>query len=184
MGHRVTRAVSHFSVDEVKERMQTESRPWVRHHWWIIYHALVAPCNAEEIALHPGVTATTVHRVISAFSRQGPAAMETPGKEGRWHEYLALSEELVFLAPFFTQAENGQIATTAQIQHAFEEHVGHQVDDSMIYRLLHRHGWRKVMPRPRHPQADLQTHEQFKKTFQRTWEQQLPREKLGMSVLS
>jgi len=43
MGHRITRAASHLSVDEVKERMKTERRPWVRQYWWIIYNALVAP---------------------------------------------------------------------------------------------------------------------------------------------
>src|SRR6266704_4403940 len=60
MGHRITRAASHLSGEEVKERMKTEARPWVRQHWWIIYNALVAPRKAEEIALHTGVSATTV----------------------------------------------------------------------------------------------------------------------------
>ena len=60
MGHRITRAASHLSVDEVKNRMNTETRPWVRRAWWIVYNALVAPGKAEEIALHTGVSATTV----------------------------------------------------------------------------------------------------------------------------
>jgi hypothetical protein len=68
MGHRITRAASHLSVDEVKERMNTDTRPWVREHRWIIYKALVAPRKAEEIALHTGVSATTVQRVISAYN--------------------------------------------------------------------------------------------------------------------
>jgi transposase len=182
MGHRLTRAASHLSVEEVKERMRTETRPWVRQHWWIIYNALVAPRKAEEIALHTGVSATTVHRVISTYNRLGPSALETPGKGGRRHEYLTLPEEQAFLAPFFTQAESGEIATVAQIQSAFEERVGHQVDDSMIYRLLNRHGWRKLMPRPQHPKADPHVQEQFKKTFPSRWQQQLPRGKLGMSA--
>jgi transposase len=167
MGHRITRAASHLSVDEVKERMNTDVRPWIRQHWWIIYNALVAPRKAEEIALHTGVSATTVHRVISTYNCQGPAAMETPGKGGRRHQYLTLPEEKEFLAPFFAQAESGEIATVAQIQRAYEAKVGHEVDESTIYRLLNRHGWRKLMPRPRHPQADLQEQEQFKKTLQR-----------------
>src|SRR5947209_12386103 len=94
MGHRITRAASHLSVDEVKERMNTDARPWVREHWWIIYNALVAPRKAEEIALHTGVSATTVHRVISTYNRQGPASMETPGKGGRRHQHLTLPEEV------------------------------------------------------------------------------------------
>ena len=165
MGYRITRAAMHLSVDEVKERMNTEARPWVRHHWWIIYNALVAPRKAEEIALHTGVSATTVHRVISTYNRLGPTALETPGKGGRRHEYLTLPEEQAFLAPFFAQAARGEIATVAQIQRAYEAKVGHEVDESTIYRLLNRHGWRKLMPRPRHPQADLQEQEQFKKTL-------------------
>jgi len=50
-----------------------------------------------------------------------------------------------------------------QIQHAFEEKVGHEVNDSTIYRLHNRHSWSKLMPRPRHPKADSQFPEQFKK---------------------
>jgi transposase len=182
MGHRITRAASHLSVEEVKERMNTDARPWVRHHWWIIYNALVAPRKAQEIALHTGVSVTTVHRVISVYNRLGAAAMETPGKGGRRHEYLTLPEEQEFLAPFFAQAERGEIATVAQIQRAYEAKVGHEVDDSTIYRLLARHGWRKLMPRPRHPQADPQAQEHFKKTLRRRLKRQLPRGQPKMSA--
>jgi len=184
MGHRITRAASHLSVEEVKERMNTDARPWVRQHWWIIYNALVAPRKAEEIALHTGVSATTVHRVIATYNRLGPTALETPGKGGRRHEYLTLPEEKEFLAAFFARAESGEIATVAQIQGAFEERVGHQVDDSTIYRLLDRHGWRKLMPRPRHPKADPQAKEQFKKTLKRRLKRQSPRGQPKMSVPS
>jgi transposase len=175
MGHRITRAASHLLVDEVKERMNTDPRPWVRQHWWIIYNALVAPRKADEIALHTGVSATTVHRVISTYNRLGPAAVETPGKGGRRHQYLTLQEEKQFLAPFFAQAERGEIATVQELQRAFEAKVGHEVDDSTIYRLLDRHGWRKLMPRPKHPQADPQAQEQFKKTLKRRLKRQSQR---------
>lgn len=182
MGHRITRAASHLSVEEVKERMNTDARPWVRQHWWIIYNALVAPRKAEEIALHTGVSATTVHRVIATYNRLGPTAMETPGKGGRRHEYLSLPEEQAFLLPFFAQAARGEIATVAQIQRAYEAKVGHEVDDSTIYRLLARHGWRKLMPRPRHPKADPQAQAQFKKTLRSRLRRQSPHGKLAISA--
>ena len=184
MGHRITRATSHLSVDEVKERMNTERRPWVRQHWWIIYNALVAPRKAQEIALHTGVSVSTVHRVISVYNRLGAAALETPGKGGRRHKYLTLPEEKAFLAPFFAQAEGGEIATVAQIQCAYEAKVGHEVDDSTIYRLLHRHGWRKLMPRPRHPKADPAAQEHFKKTLKRRLKRQSLRGQLKIGVRS
>jgi len=41
-----------------------------------------------------------------------------------------------------------------EIQRACEERVGKSVAPSTIYRMLERHGWRKVVPRPRHPKAN------------------------------
>jgi transposase len=179
---RVTHAAAHLPIEEVKNRLKTDPRPWCRQRWLIIYNALVEPRKAEEIARHCGVSKATVHDVISTYNRLGVSAVETAGKGGRRREYLTVEEEKQFLAPFFAQAESGEIATAAQIQAAFEERVGHEVDDSTIYRLLNRHGWRKLMPRPRHPQANLQAQEQFKKTLQRRLKRQLQRDQLKMSA--
>lgn len=98
------------------------------------------PRKAEEIALHIGVSTTTVHRVISNDNRWGPTALETPGKGGCRRVYLSMEAEKEFLAPFFAQAQIGEIATVAHIWQAHAQRVGHEVDDSMIYRLLDRHG--------------------------------------------
>ncbi len=95
---------------------------------------------------------------------------------------LRLEEERAFLTPFFGRAERGELATTEEIWRAFEARVGHEVDDSTIYRLLARHGWRKLMPRPRHPQADPQAQEQFKKTLRRRLRQQSRRGQPTMSA--
>src|SRR2546430_11741396 len=81
MGHRVTRAASHLSADEVKEYMNTGKRPWVRQHWWIIYNALIAPRKAEEIALHTGVSVTTVHQVIATYNRLGQEPWKHQARE-------------------------------------------------------------------------------------------------------
>jgi len=181
---RVTHAASHLSLAEVKTRMRTDPHADRRHRWLIIYNALVQPRRASEIARHCGVSKATVHAVISRYSRLGIAAMESPGKGGRRRQYLTVEEEQEFLAPFFAQAECGEIATVGQIWRAFEQRVGHSVDDSTIYRLLNRHGWRKVMPRPKHPKSDLETQEAFKKTFPFWWMQQLPRANRAMNALS
>jgi transposase len=97
---------------------------------------------------------------------------------------LTFSEEKEFLAPFFTQAESGQIATVGQIQRAYEAKIGHEVDESTLYRLLNRHGWRKLMPRPRHPQADLQEQDQFKKTLKPRLRRSSRLDQSQMNVLS
>ncbi len=181
---RITRAAPHLTIEEVKNRMRTDPRPLYRQRWLIIYNALTEPRKAEEIARHCGVSKATVHDVISTYNRLGVAAVETPGKGGRRHQYLTLEEEEQFLASFFARAEAGEIATTAEIWSAFEAKVGHAVDDSTIYRLLDRHGWRKLMPRPRHPKADPQAKAQFKKILQRRFKRQSQRGQQKMSVQS
>jgi len=80
-------------VEEVKRRMKMDPRSWVRERWGIIYHALMSPRKAEEIARDMGVSVTTVRRVISSYNRLGLAAIETPGKGGRRHEYMSLEQE-------------------------------------------------------------------------------------------
>lgn len=163
---RVTKAVEHLSVEEVKKRMQSDTRPFYRQRWLIIYNAMVDPRPAEEIAKHCGVATDTVHQLISRYNRFGISAVETKGKGGRKRQHMTLEQEKQFLEPFFARAQAGEIATTGEIHRAFEERVEHSVDESMIYRLLHRHGWRKVVPRPRHPKAQEEAQEAFKKNFQ------------------
>jgi transposase len=63
---------------------------------------------------------------------------------------LEKSEE--FLKQFKEKAEKGQIITIEEIAVAFNEKTGKQRKSlSTIYYFLHSHGWRKIMPRSKHP---------------------------------
>lgn len=171
----VTRAAAHLSAEEVLRRWKLDLRPHRRQRWLIIYQALVDPREAWQIAKHCGVSTATVHQLISAYNRRGVEAVETPGKGGRRSGYLSLEQEQAFLAPFFEQARVGTIATAAQIKQAFEVRVGREVAETTIYRLLDRHGWRKLVPRPVHPKADLEEQAAFKKTSSRRFNPPSPR---------
>ncbi|MBE9193737.1 winged helix-turn-helix domain-containing protein [Gloeocapsopsis crepidinum LEGE 06123] len=160
---RVSRVVAHQSVEEVKQKLAETKYAW-QQKWLIIYNAMVDPREAQEIALHTGTSVWTVHKVISKYNRYGAAAIETVGKGGRRNCYLSWQQEQEFLAPFFEQASLGEITTVAVIQKSFEERIGEVVDAATIYRLLQRHGWRKLVPRPHHPKGDLSEQEEFKKT--------------------
>jgi transposase len=162
-----TKAAPHFPVEEVKKKMDEATRPLYRKRWRIIYHALVDPQPAEVIALHCGVAKDTVHKLISRYNRFGLAAIETPGKGGRKRCYLTMEQEEQFLLPLFERAAKGEIATCDEIQATYEAHLGRKVDQSTIYRLLARHGWRKIVPRPKHPKSSRDAQEIFKKTFRR-----------------
>src|SRR5215468_8404528 len=104
MGNRITRAAPHLSENAVQERIQREQRRWCRRRWEIIYQALTAPRKAEDIARTVGVSLATVHQVISGYKRRAVAAIETPGKGGRGHQYLTWEQEHAFLQPFVARA--------------------------------------------------------------------------------
>ena len=45
----------------------------------------------------------------------------------------------------------GHVVEISQIKAAYVEAVGHRIGNGQIYCVLKRRGWRKVMPRSRHP---------------------------------
>ena len=64
---------------------------------------------------------------------------------------MSYEEEAALLKPFEKKAEAGQMVEISEIKAAYQEAVGHPIGTSQIYYVLHRHKWRKVMPRSRHP---------------------------------
>jgi len=161
----LTKAANHLSKEEILKKIKETVGFWRVQKWLVIWNALVDPRPASQIALHTGLALQTVHNLISNYNRIGPAAIETPGKGGRRRAYLSWEEEASFLEPFIQKAVTGQIATAGEIKAALEERLGHGVHKTTVYRLLKRHGWRKITPRPFHIQSNKETQEQFKKNF-------------------
>jgi len=160
---RLSSLVFDMSADDVMKQIKRTVGFWRVQKWLVIWNLLVDPRPLKEIALHVGLAWQTTRNLVSAFNRLGPAAIEGPGKGGRRREYMSLEEEREFLRPFFDQASTGQVATAMQIKRAWEERLGHSVHKTTVYRLLDRHGWRKVVPRPFHSKGRPEQQEEFKK---------------------
>ena len=161
---KITKSIPHLSKEEIQERIKSTVGFWRVQKWLVIWNALVAPRSAAEIALHTGLAEQSVHNLISRYNRLGPEVVEGPGKGGRRRSYLRRDEEAAFLESFKQAALTGQIATAAEIKEALERRIGHKVHKTMVYRLLKRQGWRKLVPRPFHVDADKEEQAAFKKT--------------------
>jgi transposase len=96
--------------------------------------------------------------------RQGEAILADKPKGGRRHENLTVAQEQQLLAPFLEQAQAGGVLVVAPVPAAYEQMVGRAVHPSVVYRALHRQGWRKIMPRPKHPKASEDVREAFQKS--------------------
>ena len=120
--------------------------------------------TASEIAELLGWSTATVHVIHSRWAKEGEALFDVRRRGGRRNHHLSAEVEAKVLAPFLAKAQAGGMLHVAEIQRAYEQQVGKAVAPSTVYRLLDRHGWRKVVPRPRHPKADVAAQAVFKKT--------------------
>ena len=119
---------------------------------------------AAEIARALGWSIGTVHNLHSRYLQEGAPALAGCGRGGRCRQFLTVAEEEKLLAEFVAEAEQGDLTEISAIRVALEQQVGQAVAKSTVYRLLERHGWRKLIPRPFHPDASLAAQEAFKKS--------------------
>jgi transposase len=101
---------------------------------------------AEATEYHPAY----VSQLVSQYCNQGLSAIVENHYTGN-RRNMSYDEEEAFLADYKKLAEQGQLVEVSTIKKAYEEKVGHSIGKGQIYRVLHRHGWRKVMPRSKHP---------------------------------
>jgi hypothetical protein len=78
--------------------------------------------------------------------------------------YLTLEAEKDFLAGFFDAASRGSVLVVSEAWKSLEEKLGHEVAETTVYRMLARHGGRKIMPRRKHPKNSESFQEDVKNT--------------------
>ena len=105
----------------------------------------------DEIAQKLDTSDKMVSQWVSAYINNGGIAALLPKERIGMHRNLSIEEEKEFLSAYTKQAEAGQIIDLNELKAAYIEKVGHSIGGSQIYRMLERHGWRKVMPRSKHP---------------------------------
>lgn len=83
---------------------------------------------------------------------------------------MTLEEEKAFLAPWAEQARDAGVLVVSPLRAALAEKLGrNKIAASVVYRLLARHGWRKVAPDTRHPKSDAAVQAEWKKNSPKRW---------------
>ena len=106
--------------------------------------------SLEEISEKTGYHISTASKLIARYMRDGISAIAENHYKGN-RRNMSFEEEAAILAPFIERAERGEMVDIKEIAAAYQKAVPHKVSDTQIYYVLHRHGWRKIMPRSRHP---------------------------------
>jgi len=103
-----------------------------------------------EISEKLGYSRKRISQLCAEFKVVG---LETYAKlkYGGNNRALSIEEEREILKAFEEKATQGELVTVQSIKGAFDEKRGKDTGRGYIYMLLERHGWRKVMPRSKHP---------------------------------
>jgi hypothetical protein len=72
---KLTSVKPHLSVYEISERLKlTSGRE--RRRWLVIWNDMVDPREARQMALHKGLSVSTVHNLFSAYNRWDPKQLD------------------------------------------------------------------------------------------------------------
>ena len=109
-------------------------------------------------------------KLTGNYLSNGLEALLTTKYKGN-HRAIPAAQLEGFLKEQEAKAKSGHLVTIKTVYEDYQQLVGHKVNLNSFYKLLHRHGWRKVRPRPHHPkQADVSTQETSKKL---TWKSRI-----------
>ena len=106
--------------------------------------------SAEDAAAAVGFHAAYISQLVAKYRDHGLEAISGNHYGGN-RRNMSVEEEAAILAPFKERAEKGELVEVSEIAKAYQAAVDHPVSNGQIYIVLHRHGWRKVMPRSKHP---------------------------------
>jgi transposase len=122
--------------------------------------------SSPQIAPLVGLNSVNIRRIWDRYRAEGESALLRERRGGsRGSAHLTLEEEAEFLKSFLEKSKQGGILIVSEIHEAYEAHVGEEIHLSLIYRLLHRHGWRKIAPRPHHPKRNVEKQEEWRGSF-------------------
>ena len=143
--------ISERDVEKLQERMNQTKKTSV-------YRRLQAVAlrgqgkKREEIAEITGFHIRRVGILCKIYCTDGIEGLERDRRNGGNHRNMSDAEEKAFLEKFIDAANAGQIITVEEIAEAYDKAVGKKHESlSTVYSLLHKHGWRKIVPKQYHP---------------------------------
>jgi len=153
----------HLSLDELERRYKACRDPVERTHW----HALWLFAQGHRIAAIAGLIGLSewsIRKAIHLYNREGPRGVrdrrhEHPGAPRllSWEQQAELRGLLAGAAP------DGGLWTGPKVALWMSEQLGRAVLPGQAWQTLKQLGYSLKRPRRRHPEADPEAQEAFKK---------------------
>jgi len=123
--------------------------------------------TAAAIGRSVGATCTMRTRFLAV--REGRRSAPRGKRELRNRAGASLQQEALVLDDVLADAEHGAVLVVPQLKPLIEQRLGKTLALSSVYRMLARHGWRKLAPDTQHPDGDPQAREDWKKNSPARW---------------
>jgi transposase len=106
--------------------------------------------NNQEVISLSGFGTTSIVRFCNQFQKYGLEGLRSH-YAGPNNRKLSHEEEAAILEKLISGASVGKYVRGVELLKQFEELSGISYHINGFYALIHRHGWRKLMPRGQHP---------------------------------
>ncbi len=153
-----------MNPEELKDHMLASKDRRQFQRWQVIFIMCTQKYRADDVAELVGVTKGTVYQWIHTYNHKGSDALILQGRGGRTGGLLTGEKEEELLNEISEKAMQGLVVIAQPIRKYVERKLGRAVSKDYAYNMLHRHGWRKVSPRPEHPKVNKEQQVEFKKT--------------------
>jgi len=156
---------SEIEIAEIEQKIKDTKKKSAYKRLMVLKYKAVEKLTSKKISELTGYHKDVINRIVKRYKENGIEAILNP-KYGGNRRYLSKEEKKDFIKAFDQRAEKGEMLEISEIAIAFNEKVGKETDLSTIYYLLKRNGWRKVMPRSKHPnKASDEATEAYKKNL-------------------
>jgi len=151
---RKIKLAAHLTDEELADRMEMAENKQQFRRWQAIYLIQTQGLSSTQVAEIVRVASATILQWVYLYNNNGAEILTIKGRGGRRRYHMSYDEEISFLAELEKESKKGLVITAKTIRQRAEQKLGHEVAEDYAYDLFHRHHWKKISPRPRHPEAD------------------------------
>jgi len=130
-------------IEELAMRMKTAKKKDEFRRFQVMFLRLSKGLPVAEIAELTCYSKSWIRQLHSIYRYGGVEELAVAERGGRYHENMTVSEEGEFIEPFLARRESSGDFDIGEIRRLYEKKAKRKVGLSVIYLLLHRHGWRK-----------------------------------------
>lgn len=164
MGRHKQKELSKEEMEELRLHLQdVEKASDLRRLQCVYFRGLGQ--DIEQISSLVQLSVGHIKSIWTLYFKEGLEGLKVKPRGGRRRFNLTLEDEKKLLSQYAQNGENGVILEIGPLYQGLCQAVGHTVGIASAYRLAHRHGWRKISPRPRHPGKKEKAAEYFKVFF-------------------